>query len=272
MEGSPGGGGGASVDYARVLPMRAALTLEPDQQETQDRKIVRNTSFEIIVASPRDATSKIRALAAGLGGYMVTSQVNGADANSASISIRVPVSHAEEATEEIRRLALRIESERTEAEDVTRQYVDTEARLRNLRAAEQQFLQVFKRATTVKDTLEVNEKLAEVRGQIEQMQADYTTLVKRVETVAISVSLRAEADVQVLGLHWRPLFRAKLALRDAADAVGDYAATMFGIVLQIPVIALWLVTVVAFAALGWKILRWASRRFFGWPKRKETAT
>jgi hypothetical protein len=34
--------------------------------------------------------------------------------------------------------------------------------------------------------------------------------------------------------------------------------------MHIPVILLWLVTTVGFAAAGWKILRWAARVFFGW--------
>lgn len=212
---------------------------------------------------------KIRALSVQLGGYLEASQIGG-DASSASISIRVPVTRAEEAKAEIRKLAIRVESETIEAEDITKQWVDTDARLRNLRATEQQYLQILKRAASVSDTVEVTGKLSEIRGQIEQQQAEFAALAKRVDTVAISVQLHADAEVQVFGLHWQPLYRAKLSLRDAVDALGNYSASMFAVILHFPVIALWLITLVAFAAIGWKLLRWAARVFFGWKLQAKT--
>jgi len=60
--------------------------------------------------------------------------------------------------------------------------------IRNLRAQEAQYLSILKQARTVKDTLEVSEKLNPVRGEIEQQQAEFETLARQVETVAVSVS------------------------------------------------------------------------------------
>src|SRR6266849_4711791 len=127
---------------------------------------------------------------------------------------------------EIRKLGLRVESEQLEAEDVTRQHVDQQAHLRNLRAQEAQYLTILKQAKTVKDTLDVSEKLNGVRGEIEQQQAEFEALSKQVETVAITVQFRAQADAQIFGLNWRPLYHVKTALRDGLDGVADYAATM----------------------------------------------
>jgi hypothetical protein len=228
------------------------------------RKVAYTSGFDLIVTKPSEAAEKIRRLTGRLGGYLVTSQVSGTDTGFASLTIRIPVAHAEEAKAEIRKLAIRVESEKTEAEDVTKQWVDTDAHLRNLRATEQQYLQILKRATSVSDTVEVTDKLGEVRGEIEQQQAEFAALTKRVETVTISVQFQPDADVQVFGLHWRPLYRAKLSLREAVDAIGDYSATVFEIIMHIPVILLWLVTLVAFAAIGWRLLRWIGRVFFGW--------
>jgi hypothetical protein len=69
---------------------------------------------------------------------------------------------------------------------------------------------------SVGDTLEVSEKLGGVRDDIEQLQAEFAALTKHVQTAAISVSLRADADVEVLGVRWRPLYRARLSLLEAA--------------------------------------------------------
>ena len=91
---------------------------------------------------------------------------------------------------------------------------------------ETQYLGILKQAKTVKDTLEVSDKLDEVRGEIERQQAEFEALSKQVETVALTISLRAEAEAKVFGLNWRPLYQLKLAARQGLDSVGDYATSM----------------------------------------------
>jgi hypothetical protein len=215
------------------------------------------------VKSPRDTSDKIRLLAQQLGGFLVSSNVSGGeDASSASLTIRVPANRFEDARAEIRKLGLRVESEKLEAQDVTRQYVDQAARLRNLRAQETQYLGILKQSKTVKDTLEVSDKLNEVRGEIEQQQAEFDALSKQVETVALKISLRAEAEAKVFGLNWRPLYHLKLAARQGLDSVGDYAATMAAFLFYLPTVLLWLATILICAAAGWRTLRWAGKALF----------
>jgi len=238
----------------------------PRADSSIDRKMIRTSSIDLIVLRPSEAAEKIRALAENMGGFLVSSEISGGQNANATLTIRVPAARFEEARAAIRKLGLRLESEKVEAQDVTRQYVDQQASLRNLRAEEAQYLAILKHAGTVKDTLEVSEKLSEVRGQIDQQQAEFDALSKQVETVAITVSLRAEAETQVFGLHWRPLYQMKLALRDGLDAVADYSASMTSLVFYLPAILLWTVTIVIAAAVSWKVLRWVARRFFAWPK------
>jgi hypothetical protein len=231
-----------------------------------DRKIVRTGALELTVKSPANAAEQIRLMAESMGGYLETAQIGGTkEAPTADITIRIPATHFEDAKAGIRKLAARVESEKTDAQDVTRQYVDMEARLRNLRAEEAQYLTIMKSAYKVDDLLEVTEKLSEVRGQIEQQQAEFQTLSKQVETVAITISLRAMADGQVFGLNWRPLYQLKVAARDGLDAIADYAATMAAILFYIPVIFAWSLTILFTVVAGWRLFRWTGRRFFDWP-------
>ena len=266
-----GGGGGGGDRLTRstyvqsaAMAMKApsALTSEADEE----RKLVRTCSMYLLVKTPSEDAEKIRQMAEHMGGYLENSQINGSQlTGSASLTIRVPSARIEEARAEIRKLALRVESDRLEAQDVTKDYVDREARLRNLHAQEEQYLAIMKRAMTVKDALEVSEQLNQVRGQIEQEQAEFNALSKQVQTVAITVSLNAEADAQVFGLSWRPLFRLKMAARDGLEGFGDYIAAMTALVFYVPTILLWLGTILIGAAMGWRILRSAARFFFSSP-------
>lgn len=233
---------------------------------TADRKIVRTGSLELTVKSPADAAEQIRLMAESMGGYLEAAQIGGTrEAPTADLTIRVPATHFEDAKAQIRKLAARVESEKTDAQDVTRQYVDMQARLRNLRAEEAQYLAILKSAFKVDDLLEVTQKLSEVRGEIEQQQAEFQTLSKQVETVAITISLRTLADTQVFGLNWRPLYQLKLAARNGLEAMADYAATMAAILFYIPVILAWSLTILLAAFIAWRLLRWTGRRFFALP-------
>lgn len=255
-----GGGGGGSAMKLRVAAMAMNAPPDADKEKEEDRKLVRTCTVYLIAKAPAEAATSIRQMAERMGGYLENSQINGSD--SASITIRVPAIQIEAARAEIRKLGVRVESDRLEAQDVTKDYVDRAARLRNLHAQEEQYLAIMKRATTVKDTLEVSEQLNEVRGQIEQQQAEFNALSKQVETVAISVTLTAESDAQVFGLNWRPLFRLKIAARDGLNGLADYVAAMTAFVFYIPSFLLWLATLLIGAAIGWRVLRWAARILF----------
>jgi hypothetical protein len=231
-----------------------------------DRKMIRTGFLDLTVKSPAEAAEQIRRMAESMGGYLESAQVGGTkEAPTATITIRVPATRFEDAKAGIRQLAARVESEKTEAQDVTRQYVDREARLRNLRAEEAQYLVIMKSAYKVEDLLSVSEKLSEVRGQIEQQQAEFQTLSKQVETVAITISLRAVADAQVFGLNWRPLYQLKLAARDGLDALADYASAMATILFFVPVILAWGITILLAIVICWRVTQWVGRRFFASP-------
>jgi hypothetical protein len=257
--------GGVPMQMATLIAPQESPAAPPPSPDSEDRKMVRTGAIDLVVKSPAQAADALRMLAERLGGFLVSSQVSGgADAVSGTVAFRVPAARFEEARNEIRKLGLRVEGERIEAQDVTRQYVDREARLRNLRAQEMQYLSILREAHTVKDTLEVSGKLDEVRGAIEQGQAEFEALSKQIETVALTVTLRAEAEAQVFGLNWRPLYQLKIAARGGLDGLADYVASMTSFLFYLPTIVLWLATILAGAASGWRVLRWGARRFFRW--------
>jgi len=235
-----------------------------------DRKIVRTSSLEMVVQHPAETAEKINALVESMGGYLVTADDGGPNAMSGTLTIRVPAAKFEEARAQIRKLGLRVENEKVDAQDVTRQYVDQDASIRNLRAEEAQYLTILKQATTVKDMMAVSEKLSEVRGQIEQQEAEFNALSRQIETVAIAISLRTESQAQVFGLNWRPGYQLKLALHDGLESVANYATAMTTILFYLPAVLLWVGTILVAAFGSWRIARWVGRRWFGW--KETTAT
>ena len=263
--GVPGMAASRRAGYMAASMISADDSVEAPQSlaPAEGSKMVRTGSLDLVVKNPRESSEKIRQIAEHVGGFLVNSEIYGNDEDSsASVTVRVPAARFEEVRTAVRSLGLRVEGDKLEAQDVTMQYVDQAARLRNLRAQETQYLGILKQAKTVKDTVEVSDKLDGVRGQIEQQQAEFNALSKQVETVSLSVTLRAEADTQVFGLHWQPLYQLKFAAREGIDSIGDYAAKMAGFLFYLPAILLWLATILIIAAVGWRLLRWAGRLLF----------
>jgi hypothetical protein len=228
------------------------------------RKIIRTSSIGMVVQNPADAAEKITALAEGMGGYLVSAEGGGQDAAAGILTIRVPATRFEEARAAIHKLGLHVESEKIDAQDVSRQYVDQDANLRNLRSEEAGYLSILKQAHTVKDMLAVSEKLSEVRGKIEEREAEFNQLSRQIETVALTVSLRTEVEPQAFGLNWRPAYQLKLALRDGLESLANYATAMTTILFYLPAVLLWVGTIVMGTVIGWKVVRWGGRRWFGW--------
>ena len=232
--------------------------------EITERQVIRTGSLDIIAGDTLQAAEQLRNLAARLSGFVVSSNVSGSDegTRSAQVSMRIPSEYFDEARAEVRKIAKIVEQDTIEAHDVTRESVNQEAALRNARAEEAQYLTILKRAAAVKDVLEVSSKLAEVRGRIDELESDLQLLHHQVEMSLLTINIHGVAVAQAFGLHWRPLYEAKVSLRGALAGMTDYADDMVTLFLNLPVIFIWGLTIVALIKIGWMVLRSTARLFF----------
>ncbi len=151
------------------------------------------------------------------------------------------------------------------------QYIDTESALRNYRAEEARYLEIMKRAVTVKDTLAVSEKLADVRGRIDTTESEFRALSHQVDMTSIAVNLLSE-PVASSGLNWRPAYRVKEAARMGLEAIADFVSSATEFVFQIPAILLWAASILLLIKIGWFVLKRAVKSFRWAPKPSTSAT
>ena len=104
--------------------------------------------------------------------------------------------------------------------------------------------------------------MAKLRGRIDELEADLRFLHHQVEMSLLTTTITAVAEAQVFGIHWRPLYEAKLSLRGALLAVADYADSMVAVFLNLPIIVMWGFTSVALLKVGWMVLRRIVLLFF----------
>lgn len=222
------------------------------------RRRIQKGSMDLVVAEPAAAAELVRAVAYRLDGYVESARFSdaGAGARQATIAIRVPLVRFDEARRQLRSLGERVTNEQDDAQDVTAKYVDLESNLRNFRAEEAQYLEIMRRSGSIKDTLAVAERLADVRGRIERTQGQLNLLVHQTQMAVLEVTLTTESVTLPVDVRWRPKAQIKAAFWDAADDLSVYANFMIAVFFRLPVFVLWAVTALAFALCGWRLLRW----------------
>jgi hypothetical protein len=113
-------------------------------------------------------------------------------ARSLQASLRVPAPQLTAALAELKSLG-RVENESQTGDEVTQQHADLVARLKNSRETEQRLQAILtERTGKIKDVLEVEQEIARVRGEIEEMEAEQKNLEHRVDFATIDLKLSEE--------------------------------------------------------------------------------
>ncbi len=189
------------ANAAMAAPMEAARLLDAQvgaaspvvaseaDSRVDDARIVRTANLELEVQDMAAALLSARSAIQGLGGY-----VSGSDAYDqgesrwASVTYRVPVARFGEAVDALRDEADRVVREATQSIEVTGQVMDLDARIANLRASEAALVEIMDRAGRIEDVLAVQIRLEEVRGQIEQLEAQRAHLADQAALSTLTVS------------------------------------------------------------------------------------
>jgi hypothetical protein len=256
-----GGGGNPEAPASSGLTDSAAnvVLASASTPETLPRKTIRNGSLDLLVNDVAQSLDKISSIAAAAGGSVEKSTQTNSGLRTAFLRIRVPSERLDQTIANIKHLATLVERENAEVRDVTREYVDLDARLRNAQAEETQYLQILKRATTIKDTLDVTEKLSDVRGRIEEMQGEMKLLTNQIDLSSLEISLHAEAEATA-GIHWRPLVQAKIAVNDMLSGLTDWVDSVVAFIIYLPLIIVWLISVVVLLVITVRVVRFPWRK------------
>lgn len=175
-------------------------TAPPTPQPTEPM-IARTASVSLIVKDLGPVQASVKAITQRHHGYIASLNTASPQdsARTLSATLQIPSAQVESAVAELEQLG-RVEQETQSGEEVTKEFIDRAARLKNARAAEQRLLDVLRQHTgKVKDILDAEQEIARVRGEIEQMEADQRALQTRVDfaTVQLSVQEEYKATIQV---------------------------------------------------------------------------
>jgi hypothetical protein len=188
----PAGGEPARVDREGRDGIPAHV--EPAQPAPVQRRVIQNATLELLVEDFEAARQALLGLVEEHQGFVAGSEVGGSPGapRSGHWIVRVPVAKFAPFVEAAVRLGESVRN-RTDAQDVTDQFVDLEARLKNKRTEEERLLDHLKKSTgKLEDILAVERELSRVRGEIEQTQGRLQKLtdLTALSTVTITLSER----------------------------------------------------------------------------------
>jgi len=166
---------------------------QPGQPQAA-RQLIVESWISIEVTDIDANVRRVESLAVQSGGWVESSEVYGeAGYRSATVRIRVPADRLSNGLDSLRAMG-RVTDEGVSSTDVTERLIDNEARLTAWYAQEERLVTLLENAPTVEDIIQIEQRIAEVRSDIEHVEATQRDLTGRVATSLITVNLRLPAQ------------------------------------------------------------------------------
>jgi hypothetical protein len=231
---------------------------------TQERMIIYTVNIDLVVKDTAEALDEIKDLVEEMGGYLSGSNSWKEEGQlRARATLRLPAERLDDALDRLHGLAMDVESENRDSQDVTEDFTDLESRLRNLETTEAELLELLKtRQEATGETeaiLEVHRYLTEIRGQIEQIQGrmNYLSNLSAMATIHVNLTPDALARPITVG-KWQPQGTAKDAIQALIEAVKFLVDALIWILLFIaPVLIILLLPLFLILRALW---RWRRKR------------
>jgi hypothetical protein len=255
-----------SADVAALPTMMSVFEVSNPAGENivvqnTDRKIIKNADVRLLVQDTNVVVSRSTQIVSDLGGYIISSRVwyqdyYGNNLMYATITIGIPVDEFEHALNRLRELSIRVLDENASGEDVTDQYVDLESQLVNLEATRARIQEFLKDAKTVDEALRINQELANIEAQIEQIKGRMNYISDRSSFSTITVNFEPEFPIltatptstpypTATPIPWKPgdtFNDAKDTVTVAYQGIANFLIWLLVVVVPIllpPVLILW---------------------------------
>jgi hypothetical protein len=219
-----------------------------------ERKIKTTAEIHVIANDFEKAEQGLRALIKSQGGYTARADITGATGSprSGRWRVRMSADRVETFLDGTRRLGVP-QTTGLESEDVTAEFVDLEARLKNKTMQEttlRGYLTDKKARSELKDILAVEQELARVRGEIEQMEGQRRVLNNLTSMATISVVIQ---EVRNYVPPETPTFASTIG-KTFVESIQLLVAFMKQIVIAIVAAAPWLFVIAGGIIPSWIIL------------------
>ncbi len=170
-----------------------------------NRQIVETADLSLRVKDARAAMLEAVRITSAAGGYVANRSISGPEEGEpeANLTLRIPQPRMDDVLDKLRALGT-VVTDNSNEEDVTLSLVDLEARLRAMRAEEDQYLTLLKSAKRVGEIMAVKDRLSQVRREIESVDAQRRALSRMAElgTIELTLTQRPKPDEEAKPSGW----------------------------------------------------------------------
>lgn len=188
-------------------PSEAGIMLPETTADTAevrpDRMLIWRADLRLDVWSISNAVTEATAMAERQGGFVEQKSDHGEE--SASLTLRVPANSFKAAMSALETLGT-VTYRNIEGEDITEQYIDVEARLKNKIVLRDRLKELLAKATEVKDLLSIETELNRVQADLDSMEGRIKSLRGQVEYATVRLSLDRKPILGPLGYLFKGLW------------------------------------------------------------------
>ncbi len=182
----------AENDFVELREVSAASQAPLVNEETQtitSKKVIKTGQIHFQTESISKEYDKIKTLLSNHDSYISSeNESNSGYRISYDISIRVASKSYDSLFNQLSRLSNKVEFKSSYITDVTERYYDLKTRIKNKKLLEDKYIALLKRATTIKDILEIERSINQIRNEIETAEGSFRYLSKQVSYSSIQLN------------------------------------------------------------------------------------
>jgi len=185
----------SEVPAARQAIAKAPISDKSELNYIDHKKIIKDAHIGVQVDNYHDYRTKVDSSIHRSKGYISADNLNKSDYSiNCNLSIRIPAESFETFLAFIEGGDVKLLYKNVSARDVTEEFIDIEIRLKTKREVEKRYTQLLAQARTIKDILEVEEKLRIIREEIESKEGRLNYLKNQVAYSTIHLQITQNLD------------------------------------------------------------------------------
>lgn len=178
----------AAEGKVQFTPPAPGAAATPQAVAAARRLLIYHADLRVKVASMSRAAGRLDSLVQRSGGYRSAATETREDGEwRQETTLRVPPARFDAVLRGVAGLGT-VEQKKLSTDDVTAEHADVAARLRTKRAVEQRYVALLSQAKRIKDVLDIEEKIGEVREEIESTDSRLKALDDEVAYSTITLT------------------------------------------------------------------------------------
>ncbi len=237
--------------YAEEAKVTADANTSVDVGEgnTTNRKLIKTVNMSVETKEFDNLISGIEEQVAATGGYIESSSIsnnnyynNRNSVRYANYTVRIPANQLNSFLERVKGVS-NVVSINQDVRDVTLSYTDLESHKKSLKTEQERLLALLENADNMEDIITIEERLSEVRYEIESMESQLRVMDNQVDYSTVYIDITEVKELTVVDPETdgeRMVRRFKENIYDIGRGFKEFG---IGFVISLPYIVVWAVII-----------------------------